>query len=382
MTFVAPSKTPGGAGNPARSRLSRRLLRPALLWEEPAKSRLRAGLPAPQLGSHNLWWVPRAMTTGSQATCLAKNQLLGRAGLWLLLLLTAGALHATTYYLTVTGLGGEPDYEQHFAMWGKEIDKDLKSAPDAKVETLINATRAQVRTALNGIAGDAKPQDVLVVMLIGHGTYDGYDYKINLPGPDLTAAELATLLDRIPATRQLVVNMTSASGGSISFLRRPNRVVITATKSGTEKNATIFARYFVEALSDPATDTDKNDVVSALEAFHFADKKTAAYYESEGRLATEHAVLEDTGKGDGVRAPSSENGEGLLASQFPLLRIGATAAAAKDPAKLQLIANKDAIEQQIDKLKYDKAAIPPDEYKKQLGDLLLRLARIQEEIDK
>jgi len=299
-----------------------------------------------------------------------------------LLLLTAASLPATTYYVTVTGLGGEPDYEQHFAMWAKDIEKALKTTPDAKVETLVNATRDQVRTALAGVAQRAKPQDAFVLMLIGHGSFDGFDYKINLPGPDLTASELATLLDRIPATRQLVVNMTSASGGSIGFLRRPNRVVIAATKSGTEKNATIFARYWVEALGDPAADSDKNDVVSALEAFRFADKKTVAYFEQQNRLATEHAVLEDTGKGEGVRAPTPENGEGMLASQFPLLRIGATAAAAKDPAKLQLLANKEALEQQIDKLKYDKAAIPPGEYKKQLGALLLQLAKTQEEIDK
>jgi hypothetical protein len=159
-------------------------------------------------------------------------------------------------------------------------------------------------------------------------------------------------------------------------------VVIAATKNGTEKNATVFARYWAEALGDPAADNDKNDVVSALEAFRFADKKTAAFYESQTRLATEHAVLEDTGKGEGVRAPSPENGEGMLAAQFPLLRIGATAAAAKDPAKLQLLAKKEDLERQIDKLKYEKAAIPPEDYRRQLGALLLELAKTQEAIDK
>jgi hypothetical protein len=298
------------------------------------------------------------------------------------LLLTAASLPAATYYVTITGLGGEPDYEQHFSMWAKDIEKAVKTAPDSKVETLVNATREQVRDALGRVAKEAQPQDALVVMLIGHGSFDGYEYKINLPGPDLTASELSTLLDRIPAARQLVVDMTSSSGGAIGFLRKPNRVVIAATKNGTEKNATIFARYWVEALSDPAADTDKNDVVSALEAFRFADKKTVAFYESQNRLATEHAVLEDTGKGEGVRAPSPENGEGMLAAQFPLLRIGSAAAAAKDPAKMQLLAKKEGLEQQIDKLKYEKAAIPPDEYKKQLGALLLELARTQEEIDK
>lgn len=297
-------------------------------------------------------------------------------------LVTAGSLSATTYYVTITGLGGEPDYEQHFSMWAKDIEKALKPAPDSKVETLVNATRDQVRTALDGIAKEAKPQDALVVMLIGHGSYDGYEYKINLPGPDLSGAELAKMLDQIPASRQLVVDMTSCSGGAIETLRRANRVVITATKNGTEKNATVFARYWAEALADPAADTDKNEVVSALEAFRLADKKTVTYFESQKRLATEHAVLEDTGKGDGVRAPAPDNGEGMLAAQFPLLRIGATAAAAKDPAKQQLLANKEALEQQIDKLKYDKAAIPPEEYKKQLGELLLKLAQTQEAIDK
>ena len=212
--------------------------------------------------------------------------------LLLALLLTAASLPATTYYVTVTGLGGEPDYEQHFAMWAKDIEKALKTTPDSKVETLVNATREQVRAALDGVAKLAKPQDAFVLMLIGHGSFDGYEYKINLPGPDLTASELATLLDRIPATRQLVVDMTSASGGAIEFLRKSNRVVIAATKNGMEKNATVFARYWAEAVGDPAADSDKNDIVSALEAFRFADKKTVAFYESQNRLATEHAVLE------------------------------------------------------------------------------------------
>jgi hypothetical protein len=297
-------------------------------------------------------------------------------------LLTAISLPATTYYVTVTGLGGEPDYTQRFGMWAKDIEKAVKPAPDSKVETLVNGTRDQVRAALNRIAQEAKPSDALVLMLIGHGSFDGVDYKINLPGPDLSGTELAVLLDHIPATRQLVVNMTSCSGASIEFLRRANRVVIAATKSGTEKNATVFARYWAEALGDAATDSDKNEIVSALEAFRYADKKTVGFYEAQNRLATEHAVLEDTGKGEPVRVPSPENGEGMLAAQFPLLRIGSAAAAAKDPAKLQLLTKKEQLEQQIDKLKYDKAAIPPEEYKKQLGVLLLELARTQEELDK
>ena len=299
------------------------------------------------------------------------------------LLFGAAALQATTFYVTIGGLGGEPEYDQRFSGWAKDIDKALKAAPDAKVDTLYGpaATREAIRTAFNRIAKEAKPQDALVVMLIGHGTYDGADYKINLPGPDLSAIELASLLDRVPPTRQLVVNMTSSSGGSIDALRKENRVIVTATKTGTEKNATVFARYWVEALNDPAADTDKNETVSALEAFRYADQKTARFYETQKRIATEHAMLEDTGKGEGVRAPSPENGEGMLASAFPLLRLGANASAAANPQKLKLLSQKEDLEQQIDRLKYQKAAMPSEEYKKQLGVLLLQLAKTQAELD-
>lgn len=140
-----------------------------------------------------------------------------------ILLCGMATARAATFYLTVAGLGGEPDYEQRFAMWAAEIESIVKSAGgDATIETLkaSAATRANVRAALDKIARDAKPQDALVVMLIGHGSYDGVEYKINLPGPDLSATDLAALLDRVPASRQLVVDMTSASGGAVSALRK------------------------------------------------------------------------------------------------------------------------------------------------------------------
>src|SRR5205085_8349625 len=132
-----------------------------------------------------------------------------------------------------------------------------------------------------------------------------------------------------------------------------------------------FAKFWAEALSDPSADTDKNDTISALEAFKYAEQKTANYYETNKRLATEHPVLEDTGKGEGVKAPSAENGEGLLAGRFPLLRRGTALTAASDPHKAELMAHKDDIEQQIDQLKYRKAAMSPDMYKQQLTALLL-----------
>lgn len=299
------------------------------------------------------------------------------------ILLAARAGFASVYYVTVAGLGGEPDYEQRFMATAKDLDKLFKDSGDgAHVYTLTGsqATRVHLSETLATIAHEAKPQDDFVLILIGHGSFDGVEYKFNLVGPDITAAELAGLCDRIPSKRQLIVNTTSASGGSIAALEKSGRAIIAATKTGTEKNATVFARYWVEALEDPTADLDKSDSISAMEAFQYADRKTAAFYESQKRLATEHAVFEDTGRNEAVRA--SSKGEGLLLSTFTVIRIGASRKAANDPARQELLAKKEELEQKIDGLKYQKAAMDPADYKQQLTEALVKLAEIQQELDK
>jgi hypothetical protein len=301
----------------------------------------------------------------------------------LCVLMTALSAHASVYYVTVAGLGGEPDYEQRFTANANDLDKLFKeSGSSAHVYTLTGtqATRAHLTETLTSIAHDAKPEDDFMLMLIGHGSFDGTDYKFNLVGPDITAAELADLCDRIPAKRQLIVNATSASGGSVAALEKPGRGVIAATKSGTEKNATVFARYWVEALQDPSADLDKSDSISAMEAFEFAQRKTAAFYESQKRLATEHAVFEDTGKNEPVREASKS--EGVLLTNFTVLRIGAAQKQANNPAKQALLAKKEDLEQKIDALKYQKAAMDPADYKQQLTAALVELAQVQQELDK
>jgi len=301
------------------------------------------------------------------------------------LFLAAIPARAGIYYVTVSGLGGEPDYEQRFTAMANDLDKLLKaSGSEAHVYTLsgAQATRGQMTETLGQVAKQARPEDDFVLILIGHGSFDGVEYKFNLVGPDISGAELASLCDHIPSRRQLIVNTTSASGGSIGALEKPGRAVIAATKTGTEKNATVFARYWVEALHDPTADLDKNDSISALEAFEYADRKTAAFYDSQKRLATEHAVFEDTGKGQPVRAAATDTGEGHLLATFTVLRIGAAQLAANDPAKRDLLAKKEELEQKIDTLKYQKAAMEQEDYKKQLTEALLELARVQGELDK
>jgi hypothetical protein len=278
-----------------------------------------------------------------------------------LLLFASATAQADSYYMTVAGLGGEPDYEQRFKQLASDLDRVFKGAHAFTVSG-PEATRAHVVSTLQTIAAQAKPADDFVLVLIGHGSYDGVDYKLNLPGPDITAVELARLCDHIQAKRQLVINTTSASGGSQQAFEKKGRAVITATKSGTEKNATVFARYFVEGLQDAKADTDKNEIITAAEAFQYAKNKTAAFYDSQKRLATEHPML---------------LGEGRLA----LVRFGTTTGPAS-PANAALLGKKEALEKRIDTLKLQRAAMSPQDYRQQLTELLLALAKIQRELDK
>jgi hypothetical protein len=307
-------------------------------------------------------------------------------GFALIVLLQAASARAAVFYVTVAGLVGEPDYEQRVTAPAKDLDKVLRQygtvgpAPSIYTLTGNDATRARLTQVLELVAREAKPDDDFVLTLIGHGSFDGVEYKFNLTGPDISATELAALCNRIPARRQLIVNATSASGGSIPALQRAGRAVISSTKSGTEKNATVFARYWVEALQDPSADVDKNESVSALEAFQYADRKTAEFYTSQKRLATEHPVFEDTGKGEAVRAPAE--GEGRLLASLTLVRFGGAQRAALDPAKRGLLAQKEDLERRIDVLKYQKAAMTQSDYEQQLKALLVELARVQATLDK
>ncbi|MBI4892325.1 MAG: hypothetical protein HY821_17000 [Acidobacteria bacterium] len=267
---------------------------------------------------------------------------------------------AADFKLAVGGLGGEPDYEQRFAMLAAEHQK--LAGGEALSGPL--AVKANVKAALDRIAAQAKADDTFALVLIGHGTFDGMVYKFNLPGADVTAEELRVWLDRIPA-RQLVVVASSCSGAAAAVLKSPQRTVVSATRSGTEKTAVVFSRYWVEALRDAGADTDKNESISAQEAFQYAKAKTAAFYDTQKRLATEHPLMDES-----------------AGARFALVRFGAAQKALNDPEKRLALARREELEIAIEKLKLEKAAMPMAEYKQKLNALLLDLARTQEVIDR
>ncbi len=311
-----------------------------------------------------------------------------RRGALLVLLFTLWSVgvprtFAATYYIIVAGLGGEPEYEQRFTASAKDAEKAFKGSADNAHTYLLtgnDATASRFKDALNTVAQSAKPEDDLVLLLIGHGSFDGAEYKFNLVGPDITGGEIAEMCNRISSRRQLIVDTSSASGGAVQVLERPGRAVVTSTKAGSEKNATVFARYWVQALQDPDADTDKSNSISGLEAFIYASKKTVAFYDSQKRLATEHAVFDDIGSGQPVR--EADGRQGALLASITLLRLDNNQRVVNDPAKRALFTKKEDLEQKIDSLKYQKAAMDPGDYKKKLTALLLDLAKVQQELDR
>ena len=281
--------------------------------------------------------------------------------LWL-----AQAAQAELYYVIVGGLGGEPAYaNRFFAQTETLADAAARSLGDESRVTLLNgeeATREALTEALQELAQTVTAADTLAVFLVGHGTYDGTVYKYNLPGRDLDGAELGELLGAVPAGRQLVVNATSASGAVLESWAQEGRTLITATRTGGERNATRFAEHWTEALSSEAADTNRNGIITAQEAFEYTERMVAESYENEGTLATEHPQL-----------------TGEPAESFTAARLAARVALTEQLE--ELFADLDALEGQVQALRTRRNEMDSDVYLNELQALLLELALVQQQID-
>ncbi|MEJ2130801.1 MAG: C13 family peptidase [Gammaproteobacteria bacterium] len=279
------------------------------------------------------------------------------------------ALAAETFVAVIGGLAGEERFEAGFRGAVSRIAERSRGLvlDDSNVRVLDGAesTREAMSALFDALAREARADDQVIVVLVGHGTHDGTEYKFNIPGPDVTGAELRDWLDAIPAKRQLVVLTTSASGGALSDLKKERRIVIVATKSGAERNATIFADYWVEALSFAAADTDKNGSIDAAEAFGYANEKVADYYASRDRLATEHARM-----------------EGEAANTFIVARLKPREVYEDDPKLAALVRKRAELEDAVERLRVRKSDMELEIYMRLLQDVLLELAVVEDEIER
>ena len=307
-----------------------------------------------------------------------------RAGALLLLALAAPASAEEAHLLIVAGIGGEQEYSDSFHKWASALQTAAEKKggiPRAHITYLgekperepgriaARSTRENVEQALVKFAQQARPGDTVAIVLFGHGSALSGESRFSLPGPDMAAADFARLLQPLAAQRIVFVNASSASGDFQKPLQGPNRVVITATKSGMERNESVFGEHFSAAFAADVADADKSGSVSFLEAFEYAQRQVAEVYQKSNRLQTEHAVLEDGQKG--------------ALARVTFLRGDTTAAEASeggDPRVIALERERRALEDKVALLKARKDTLAADAYEKELEKLLLELAEKSEAI--
>jgi hypothetical protein len=291
-----------------------------------------------------------------------------------------------TTVIVVRGAAGEAAYGAKFET---QLTAWKKAAADAGAEVItpVAATpggtqHAALEKILTEIPKDG-PAPLWLVM-IGHGTWDGKDARFNLEGPDLPGTELAGWLR--PVRRPLtVINTSSCSAPFLPLLAGPGRTIITATRSGSERNYARFGDFFAAVLTDPAADYDQDGTHSVLEWFLRASSLTAEFYQSEGRLVTEHALIDDNGDGKGtpaewfrgLRAIAKAKDtpvDGTAAHQTTL-----TPDAASRKMTAAQLTLRDELEAKIAALRLQKEKLPEAEYFKQLEDLLRELAAVYQD---
>jgi hypothetical protein len=293
------------------------------------------------------------------------------------------------YALIVIGASGGPQYAKKFAAWRASLVATLRDRfgyPQDHIVLLADedgpgvrrSTRENVRSALTDMRRRSARDDVVLVLLVGHGTASDQDEgKFNLVGPDLTAEEWAALIRLVPG-RLVFVNTT---GGSFPFLNRlagQGRIVLTATDSAVQQYDTVFPEFFVQAFEDESADLDKNRKVSIWEAFVYASARVKGWFDERGQLATERPLLDDTGRGIG-REAEAEGSDGALA-RATFLEPDAKIPESANPELAGLMKRRAEIEAAIERLRADKAAIPPDQYDAELEALLLELTRIDSQL--
>jgi hypothetical protein len=293
--------------------------------------------------------------------------------------------------IVVVGAAGTAEYAGQFAGWAKLWERACaKSGATFLSIGLEENPGPPDRASIERILAEQcqGPPATLWLVLIGHGTYDGRTARFNLRGPDLSAGDLAEWLKPLQGA-VAVINTASSSAPFLKELSAPGRVIITATKSGFEQNFARFGGHLGEAVTDPGADLDKDGQTSLLEAFLRASHAVAEFYKAAGRLATEHALLDDNGDGLGASAdwfqgvrptgtPADGTSlDGYRAHQLHLLRSPLENAM---PPALQ--ARRDELELQLVQLRDLKAKLPEQEYLSRLEPLLVEIARIYEQAER
>lgn len=303
-----------------------------------------------------------------------------------LLVLPPPTVRAADVCLIVSGLGGMPEYEENFVEWSDRIEKHCAEKLGGSVFRFDGRKtgRADIVRSFKEVHDSLSGQDQLWVFLIGHANHDGEQFKMHIKGPDLTDSDLRELLEANRDHRVYLIAGTSASGALLGELSGENRVVVAATRNRLERQPPLFPSFFLEAAESAEADTDKNGKVSLLEAYLFSRARVESWFEEKGRLQTEHPVLDDGGRVrigvDQDEAPPPVTGEGMLSASASLS--APSEKAYRTLEARELARRRQAVERDIEDLKFRKSEMTSEQYYERLQALLVDLATINEQIER
>jgi hypothetical protein len=301
-------------------------------------------------------------------------------------------LTAQVVLVVITGIGGEDRYGERFHTWAATLMDAAETRfglPDSNIVYLAaepdrdpgraraQSTKENIEATMTTLAARMPSDETLFVVVVGHGSYRNGVSKVNLPGRDMTAQDFAVVLDAFGDRSIAFVNLTSASGEFVQVLSGPNRTIITATKSGMERNESVFGQFFVSAFVGSDADLNNDDRLSLLEAFSYARTEVERAYDTEQKLLTEHAVLDDNGDGTGSAQPGIDADDGRMAATMMLNSASSetmAGLASTDPELAGLYQDKAILEQGIADLRRQKESLSKEDYEDQLEGLLVELA--------
>lgn len=309
--------------------------------------------------------------------------------------------------LIVQGSGGEQTYDLEFTDWARRLRAYLigpgglaeqhvrwlgQGPPSPQAGHHEPATLSTIRGALGETIAAMAPDGELMVVLIGHGAHVANTSRFMIPGPDLTAETLGELLTAAGERRIILINATASSAGFINVLSGPGRIIVTATKSVNERNATRFMESFLQGLEDGSADENRDGRISLLEAARQADRLTLAWFEAEGYLVTEHPLIDDNGDRRGTRlvpeapgefaATDSPPGEGAALDGSVAARYFLKDFSFPPEVPRELVDRYIAVLDRIEEVKAGKSTMAAGAYRERLEPLLIEAARTNRQIQR
>jgi len=286
--------------------------------------------------------------------------------------------------LLIVGAPGEASYAERFvkaaAHWKSAASEAQAIFHSIGIQEFDSDDRTQIQTYLQN--AETQSHVPLWIVYLGHGTHSSRDNLLNLRGPDLDLSSITKWLQ--PFKRPLIViHGGSASAPFIPALSGPNRIIITATRSAEEINYTRFGELFSQALRLDAADLNQDEQISLLEAFLFASNLSQNFYQENGRLSSEHSLIDDNG--DAVGTPhdwfigtriAKRSADNRLPDGFQSHQITLIPSLQESLLTPDQRSQRNQLERDLETLRQSKNQYPEDNYYQKLEEIFETLSKI------